>query len=231
MKKLGLVILFLAVFCTGTGNLIAGIVGDIDGDGTIDLREAIYALQVSSGAYPDIPHSCELTGEGTWALVDYSSCDVVEHSGDHYVCSDNIVCSSTAVPGISNKWVVLALQGDVGPQGPQGEQGPQGLRGEQGNQGDQGPQGAQGSRGLKGDEGEQGEDGPKGEQGPTISSIAICGTSTYPNGLECHCIYGTISKIVSSEGGSCSATSDTGSCSKSTGPGFKASCCVCRASI
>ena len=34
-----------------TGTLSAGIVGDINNDGKIDLAEATYALQVTAGVY------------------------------------------------------------------------------------------------------------------------------------------------------------------------------------
>lgn len=45
------------------GTVTAGIVGDINNDAHIDLTEAIYALQVSAGAYPDIASSCQLEGK------------------------------------------------------------------------------------------------------------------------------------------------------------------------
>ncbi len=38
----------------------SAIVGDIDSNGQIDLSEAIYALQVASGLYPDVSTSCLL---------------------------------------------------------------------------------------------------------------------------------------------------------------------------
>lgn len=91
----------------------AGTVGDINNDGQIDLTEAIYALQVSSGAYPNINPSCQLTGKGTWTgETEYMACDVVTYDGSTYACSMNHI-SSDFVSEMSN-WVLLT---QTGPQG------------------------------------------------------------------------------------------------------------------
>lgn len=66
----------------------AAVIGDINQDGKIDLMESVYALQVSSGLYPELPDSCVLTGMGSWedATV-YNLCDVVEFGGVFYACT------------------------------------------------------------------------------------------------------------------------------------------------
>ena len=57
-SRFGLVIALLLVsFTPGT---MAGVVGDINNDGKIDLQEAIYALQVASGVYPSLDPSLVL---------------------------------------------------------------------------------------------------------------------------------------------------------------------------
>ena len=57
MKKLSCITIFLliaAFFPMGTG---AGILGDINGDGHVDITEALFALQVASGHHPNLPDS------------------------------------------------------------------------------------------------------------------------------------------------------------------------------
>lgn len=63
--------------------------------------------------------------------------------------------------------VILAQDGDQGPQGDTGATGPQGPQGNTGAQGPQGVQGIDGPAGPQGDTGPQGPTGPTGPQGPT----------------------------------------------------------------
>jgi len=87
MRRITVFIAILAIGCMFCGTLSAGIVGDINNDGKIDLGEAIYALQVAAGLYPNLDHSCLLVGKGSWATgASYNQCDVVEHNGSHYSC-------------------------------------------------------------------------------------------------------------------------------------------------
>lgn len=96
---------------------VAGTVGDIDGNGSVGLSEAIYALQVSSGAYPDISPSCQLEGKGQWQETTYSNCDVVLFDSTHYVCSEEAGCLASDEPGSSANWVALVLQTEQNDQG------------------------------------------------------------------------------------------------------------------
>ena len=72
----------------GKIDLIEAVIGDINQDWKIDLIESVYAMQVSSGLYPELPDSCVLTGMGSWedATV-YNLCDVVEFGGVFYACT------------------------------------------------------------------------------------------------------------------------------------------------
>jgi hypothetical protein len=70
-----------------SSNSLSAIVGDINNDGKIDLSEAIYALQVASGEYPDVSSSCELDGKGTWVSTSFNECDVVSHNDSYFICN------------------------------------------------------------------------------------------------------------------------------------------------
>ena len=59
----------------------------------------------------------------------------------------------------------VGQQGNTGPRGEQGETGPQGIQGEQGDRGERGERGQQGEQGEVGPQGEQGQPGEKGERG------------------------------------------------------------------
>ena len=152
----------------------AAVVGDINGDGHIDLTEAVYALRVSAGAYSDLDTSCVLSGLGAWNTgVEYNECDVVTYSGMTYACTS--AHTSSDFTSETSNWVLLTTTGPQGPPGAQGIQGekgdpgdigPQGLQGEKGDQGATGPQGVQGIQGIKGDTGATGATGPQGPAGP-----------------------------------------------------------------
>lgn len=103
---------------------LAAIVGDVNQDGRIDLVEAVYSLQVSSGLYPTIPDSCLLAGEGVWVDgADYNVCDVVSFSGFTYTCiAQHTSKSGTIEPTDVTHWTLLM----TGEQGPQGVPGPPG---------------------------------------------------------------------------------------------------------
>jgi hypothetical protein len=80
-----LILSYLILF--GLGIPGAGIRGDIDHNGEIDLAEAKYAWQVARGGYPGLPVSCILIGKGTWAEgKTYRICDVVDYKGAKYAC-------------------------------------------------------------------------------------------------------------------------------------------------
>jgi len=88
----------------------SAVVGDVDGDGKIDLSEAIYALQVSAGAYPGVSTSCQLAGKGTWqAATPYIECDVIKESDTFYICTANHT-SSLNFSTDSVNWTALAWQ-------------------------------------------------------------------------------------------------------------------------
>ncbi len=110
-------------------------------------------------------------------------------------------------------------KGDTGPVGPKGDKGdigatgPAGPKGDTGATGPQGSQGPQGAQGPTGSTGPQGLKGDKGDPGPAVSTSAVCSQ------VGCACSVRTISLVE----GPCNVTSDTGSCSASSG----GECCVC----
>jgi len=168
MKKVSFIIGFFlfSYFFNGTAN--AGIVGDINNDGKIDLTEAVYALQVAAGVYPDLPDSCLLTGKGVWQDgEDYNLCDVVTYGAVSYACIQGHTASAGArEPPDTTYWTALTIKGEKGDTGPTGSEGPQGPQGPTGPQGPAGPQGAAGPQGPQGEQGVQGSVGPQGSQGP-----------------------------------------------------------------
>lgn len=146
MKNVCLICICTLFFLSFPNSSFAKIVGDINNDGQIDLTEALYALQVAAGAYPNLETSCLLSGEGIWGTGNsYNKCDVVTYQGSTYAC--NQAHNSATFISDSSYWTLLSTTGPAGPQGPQGDTGP---RGEQGPQGIQGPEGPQGPEGLPG---------------------------------------------------------------------------------
>ena len=119
MKKFcGVALGSLLWLCLG-GSANTAIVGDINDDGKIDLAEAMYALQVAAGAFPDLEPSCQLAGKGVWAIAtQYHECDVVTYDGDTYACSSDHTSSDFSAD--SDFWVLLTQEG---PQGPAGDNG------------------------------------------------------------------------------------------------------------
>ncbi len=207
MKKICIFVIYSLVYLWFANTLVAGTVGDINNDGKIDLSEAVYALQVASGAYPSLSTSCQLEGEGVWTATTYYECDVVSHNDLHHVCNDSTTCLPGDEPGVSSKWIPLVLQG------PPGDLGPQGIKG------DDGPTGPQGEQGVAG------PTGPQGSPGPTVTSVAICISS--PDTGQCSCSGTTISRTTARKNVSCKATSDTGECYRNASSTNYVSCCVC----
>jgi hypothetical protein len=116
-----------------------------------------------------------------------------------------------------------------GPPGPAGIAGPPGATGPRGSTGPQGPPGFQGPPGPTGP---RGPTGPQGPIGISPNTVATC-TGNAPPPRTCAC-----ANVVSQQGptgGSCTASSATGSCSSNgcTSPSLcnpvrYALCCVCR---
>lgn len=168
--RLLLTVVFLLLGIT-VSKLSAGVVGDINLDGRIDLTEAVHALQVTAGAYPDVSPSCLLVGKGDWTSAQsYQACDVVSDSGGQvYACiADHVsaVASDLANPAL---WAALT---PTGPQGPQGIPGPDGPQGVQGVAGPVGPTGPKGETGPQGVAGPVGPAGPQGDPGPVYTGLA-----------------------------------------------------------
>lgn len=133
MKSTFFKVLLFATFFTAR-SLSAAVFGDINNDGKVDMREAIYALQVSSGMYSELSDSCLLFGRGAWSDGEaYNACDVVERGGLTYACLQ----SHTASAGIYEPpdpvhWTLLTTTGPQGPKGDKGDigaTGPAGLPG------------------------------------------------------------------------------------------------------
>jgi len=112
VKKLSfiLVLLFLILTLTLCPQASAGIVGDIDADGTITPTEAIYALQVAAGGYSSLPSSCLLEGRGAWSKdKDYQACDVVQFDNFHYACRTTHTSSTENQPPDETHWTLLTI--------------------------------------------------------------------------------------------------------------------------
>lgn len=102
----------------------SAIQGDINDDGRIDASEAIFALQVTAGLYPEVSTSCLLIGKGDWSTsTAYVECDVVSSGGESYVCKTSHTSSATTPDNDTVNWDLLSLKGDDGEQGIQGKPG------------------------------------------------------------------------------------------------------------
>lgn len=112
MKKFFIVLMATAILFPLSAS--SAIQGDINGDGRIDISEAIYALQVSAGVYTALPDSCLLTGKGSWASgVYYNLCDVVESGGLTYACTSPHTSETGGIePTDTDHWAVLSIKGD-----------------------------------------------------------------------------------------------------------------------
>ncbi len=119
--------------------------------------------------------------------------------------------------------------GAVGPQGPQGDTGPVGPRGETGPVGPQGETGPAGPQGPSG-AGSPGPQGPAGPAGPAVTTscatslvdvrCADIGSARSFCGVVCS---GNL-RVVVAACGSCTVTSDTGTCTALLATEV---CCVC----
>ena len=134
------------------------------------------------------------------------------------------------VDGLGN-WVGNPT-GLSGPQGPPGPTGQIGSPGPTGPSGPQGPTGATGPPGPTGSPGPPGPYGPSGNVGPQGSAVgtsAICGLlmgcpPSSPATTLCSSVCGGSTKVIAGQCGSCTVTSNTGSCSWGNTNGL---CCVC----
>jgi hypothetical protein len=139
MKKVIAFTVFIFISIWSVETLNAGIVGDINNDGSIDLTEAIYAVQVASGVYPSLNFSCLLVGKGNWdSGENYNPCDVVEYNGLNYACIQSAAGVNDS-PDNPAYWTLLTIEG------PQGAAGVQGLKGDKGDTGAAGADGADGA--------------------------------------------------------------------------------------
>ena len=109
MKKIIVISISVFFLLAGIGAIDAGMRGDLNLNGEIDLEEAIYARQVVTGCYPDIPPSCTLEGKGPWAEgKDYGRCDVVKHGGAMYACiMAHTSKAGAAAPPAPSFWMLL----------------------------------------------------------------------------------------------------------------------------
>jgi len=100
--------LFVLLFQADMGE--THLVGDIDGDGKVGVEEAVFALKVAGGIYPDIPSTCVLIGKDTWAVDQpYDACNVVLHDGDFYIAVIDHQSTLENSPPNPDFWVVLPL--------------------------------------------------------------------------------------------------------------------------
>jgi len=116
MKKITLTFALLSLLFFLVQFSYAGIAGDTNGDGKIDIVEAIYTLRISSGLDPNIPVNCSIVAKGDWQTVqNYVSCDVVKHGGSFYIATASHLSKTTNEPlAINAPWEILALKGDAG---------------------------------------------------------------------------------------------------------------------
>ena len=88
----------------------AGILGDVDNDGKIGLPEAIYSLQVLSGAQTTLlPASFVIRWMGNWAAgQDYQKYDAVQYGGSSYIALLAHTSSNANKPPSLSTWNLMA---------------------------------------------------------------------------------------------------------------------------
>ena len=111
---------------------------------------------------PAGPAGTVLAGFGAWSATTFPLYSCVSYQGSSYI--SNAATTSTDVPGVSAKWVLLASKGDTGSTGSTGATG---ATGPTGSQGIQGATGATGATGPKGDTGATGATGSISTTGVT----------------------------------------------------------------
>ncbi|MDM8522909.1 tail fiber domain-containing protein [Desulfococcaceae bacterium HSG8] len=163
MKKTIVFTAFIMLSLWSAGTLTAGILGDVDKDGRVNVKEAVHALQVTSGVRDSESESYIIVWKGDWDpnAKEYQKQDAVHYDGTSYVCILNHVPSGSETPPLApGLWNIIA----AGQKGDNGEKGDPGEKGEKGEAGDKGDPGLQGDTGL------QGPPGPKGDTGPPGAS-------------------------------------------------------------
>jgi hypothetical protein len=197
MKKT-IVLAASVILSLSVGPLNAGMMGDVDNDGDVDITEAVHALRVTSGAQSSIPVSYVMVWRGSWAESEqYAMYDAVQHEGSSYICVQSHTSEASNCPPDMAMWNVLALEGDKGEVGDKGDkpthewsgtelrfENPDGswgsyvnLRGDKGDTGETGPTGLQGPQGPSGEKGDPGDTGPEGPPGD--SHWGLSGSDTY----------------------------------------------------
>ena len=104
-------------FCLFAASTIhAGILGDVDNDGKIGFPEAIYSLQVLSGAQTALPASFVIRWMGVWAAgKDYQKYDAVQYGGSSYIALLAHTSSTANKPPSLSTWNLMASKGDLNP--------------------------------------------------------------------------------------------------------------------
>lgn len=122
------IVVFVALL--GNGVSRAGVTGDVNNDGKVDLAEALYALKIAAGELPGLPASCIILDTGLWATdMRYTTCDVARYNGNLYIVRKSHQSTSSNGPEGDDPelWAVLALQGQQGLQGDEGPAGSDGI--------------------------------------------------------------------------------------------------------
>jgi hypothetical protein len=129
MKKTVFWVAFIVFSLCSTGTPKAGMLGDVDNDGDVDITEAVHALRITSGSQSPIPVSYVMVWRGSWAENEsYEMYDAVQHKGSSYICVQQHTSAEANCPPDMNMWNVLALEGEKGPEGPQGPPASAGIK-------------------------------------------------------------------------------------------------------
>lgn len=149
--------------------------------------------------------------KGDWDVgTTYAVRDIVFFEGSSWLSLDNSN-EGNAPDSSPTKWAMLVQKGDKGDNGATGQQGP------------------------------KGDTGPQGAPGPAVHTSAVCVDGYVDRAhnkidANCSCSGRTVSKVLSTPGTYCRATSETGNCSAFGGEiewgdgsvtAAKAACCVC----
>ncbi|OQX24794.1 MAG: hypothetical protein BWK80_18960 [Desulfobacteraceae bacterium IS3] len=120
MKKTVAVILFSVLFFLETASFVClgGMLGDVDGDSSIGLTEALHALQITADIKSSIPVSYVITWKGNWKSGEmYEKYDAVQFEGASYICILAHLSEASDTPADTKLWNVMAMKGQKGDPG------------------------------------------------------------------------------------------------------------------
>ncbi len=116
MKYKKLILTAVILFWSFSSILPSGavVLGDIDNDGKVGLKESVYALQTASGIAGEYTVTVVFSWKGEWeAGQSYAIGDVAYLDGTSYICIADHLADTSNTPPFQDVWNILARKGDA----------------------------------------------------------------------------------------------------------------------